>query len=228
MNEKRIKLLGLIGFVIICLLALFYNAERIQNDIHTRSASALLGAAVFDASVETDGRDVTLTGFVGSQAEKDKAGDIVYDLFGVRSVNNLLEVIKEAPKETVTHPLPEEDERVRNLSDLSKNILFQPEKAILDNRSFETLDRIALLLNEYDDLDIVIEGHTDSFGEPELNLELSKARAEVVKNYLISKDVVADRMTTMGYGITVPIADNSTAEGRAINRRVEFKLSEEK
>jgi len=210
------------------LLTLLCNAERIQNDIHTRSTKTIVNAEILTASVETDGRDVTLSGFVASESVKEKAGDIVCDLFGVRSVSNLLEVIKETPKETVTQTLPEEDERVRNLSDLSKNILFQPEKAILDNRSFEILDRIALLLNEYDDLDIVIEGHTDSYGEPDLNLELSKARAEVVKYYLVRRDVAAERMTAIGLGITVPIADNSTAEGRAINRRVEFKLSEEK
>lgn len=76
------------------------------------------------------------------------------------------------------------------------------------------------------DLRIRIDGHTDSIGSDSYNLRLSKRRAESIKDYLVSQGISADRVTTRGLGSRQPVADNSTEEGRARNRRVEvFKES---
>ena len=69
-----------------------------------------------------------------------------------------------------------------------------------------------------------IDGHTDNVGSPEKNITLSQSRAEIVKNYLTTKSVDGSKLTTTGFGQTKPIADNKTAEGRAKNRRVEFRI----
>ena len=71
---------------------------------------------------------------------------------------------------------------------------------------------------------MAIEGHTDDQGDEAANQELSEARAESVRDYLVSQDIAADRMETAGFGETLPIADNDTPEGRADNRRIEFRL----
>jgi len=72
---------------------------------------------------------------------------------------------------------------------------------------------------------VEVEGHTDSIGTELYNLGLGQRRAEVVKGYLVLRhQVEANRMTTVSYGESRPIADNRTAEGRALNRRVEFKV----
>jgi OOP family OmpA-OmpF porin len=72
-------------------------------------------------------------------------------------------------------------------------------------------------------MELIIEGHTDNIGGAQFNLELSRKRAEAVKRWLVDKAGIGEiRLTTVGYGLTRPIADNSTEEGRAKNRRVEL------
>jgi OOP family OmpA-OmpF porin len=87
------------------------------------------------------------------------------------------------------------------------------------------LDEAAQKLRENPTLSVEIEGHTDSIGTESYNLGLGKRRAEVVKGYLVLRHQVdSKRMTTLSYGETRPIADNRTDQGRAQNRRVEFKV----
>ncbi len=81
------------------------------------------------------------------------------------------------------------------------------------------------VLNENPNITIEIEGHTDSIGPAEYNLQLSKRRAEAVKNYLVEQGIDPARITTVGLGETVPVADNNTEEGRAKNRRVDFEIT---
>jgi outer membrane protein OmpA-like peptidoglycan-associated protein len=79
-------------------------------------------------------------------------------------------------------------------------------------------------MNENPTYKLAIAGHTDNVGNAEKNLELSKGRAAAVKAYLVAKGVAADRMTSDGFGDTQSVADNTTTEGKAKNRRVEFKV----
>lgn len=74
------------------------------------------------------------------------------------------------------------------------------------------------------DMNVEIQGHTDNIGSEKYNQSLSEKRAQTVKNYLVSKGVDASRLTVVGYGETKPMADNKTADGRAMNRRIEFKV----
>ncbi len=88
----------------------------------------------------------------------------------------------------------------------------------------ENLNDFARVVNKYDDTDILIEGHTDSTGSEDHNQTLSEKRADAVKRYLIGQGVRAGRLTSIGYGLSQPIADNSTQAGRQQNRRVEVAI----
>ena len=103
-------------------------------------------------------------------------------------------------------------------------ILFDVNKAVLKDASKKELAELAIILNKYEDTNILLEGHTDSTGSEEHNLDLSRLRAQSVSNELAAGGVNPGRFTIMGYGESQPIADNSTAEGRSLNRRVEVAI----
>jgi outer membrane protein OmpA-like peptidoglycan-associated protein len=87
------------------------------------------------------------------------------------------------------------------------------------------LDQVAPILASKPDANIEITGHTDSTGTEKLNQGLSERRAASVKRYLIGKGIATARLTPEGYGSSHPVADNSTDEGRARNRRIEFRVT---
>jgi outer membrane protein OmpA-like peptidoglycan-associated protein len=103
-------------------------------------------------------------------------------------------------------------------------LLFGVDQSSLSETSKSNLQQLAQTLEKYEDTDILIEGHTDASGSDEHNMALSKQRAESVASYLTVSGVKGSRITTMGYGETQPIADNSTTAGMAQNRRVEVAI----
>lgn len=106
------------------------------------------------------------------------------------------------------------------------NVLFELGKATLTRDSYKELERIVEFLIENPSIKIEIGGHTDNVGSAELNQRLSQTRAQTVSRYLLKKGVGKNRVSVKGYGLTKPITSNSTVEGRAQNRRVEFKFTE--
>ena len=102
---------------------------------------------------------------------------------------------------------------------------FEFNKAVLTVPAQQTLDGVASALVAQPDLNVEIQGHTDSIGSAAYNLKLSQRRADSVKAYLVSKGVNGAELTAHGFGKTKPIASNDTAEGRAQNRRVEFEVT---
>lgn len=107
----------------------------------------------------------------------------------------------------------------------ARHVLFQSSSDKLLSSSFAALDELADTLNANPQMHLTISGYTDNTGVPAHNQVLSKKRADAVKNYLLKKGIAQSRITAIGYGQENPIADNNTAEGKAANRRVEFKLS---
>lgn len=103
------------------------------------------------------------------------------------------------------------------------NLEFDFNKSTIRSSSNTYLDNVAQILKEKG-YKLKLDGYTDNIGSNEVNLKLSKDRAESVKAYLVSKGVDANKITTAGHGPNSPIASNSTEEGRQINRRVEFSL----
>jgi outer membrane protein OmpA-like peptidoglycan-associated protein len=107
-----------------------------------------------------------------------------------------------------------------------RDINFKTASAELLPASNAALDFIVGFLKQYPDLRYEIQGHTDSRGEDDYNLLLSAARAATVRAYLLNKGIPDGNLIAIGYGESRPIADNNTAQGRAKNRRVEFKFIE--
>lgn len=105
---------------------------------------------------------------------------------------------------------------------ITNGIRFDVGKATLRPESMGVINTIVKLMNEHKDLNFSIEGHTDSDGDESNNLKLSEDRAETVKSTLIASGISADRFTSKGYGESSPLDNNSTPEGKANNRRVEF------
>ncbi len=122
----------------------------------------------------------------------------------------------------------EEDIRSKLLNEgaYSTNaILFNTGSAELKQESMSIIQSVADVLKENTRLTIKITGHTDSDGNPASNLKLSKDRAQSVKNALVNQNAIsASRIITDGKGDTEPVASNSTADGKAQNRRVEFEV----
>ncbi|PIQ49313.1 MAG: hypothetical protein COW03_05815 [Cytophagales bacterium CG12_big_fil_rev_8_21_14_0_65_40_12] len=113
------------------------------------------------------------------------------------------------------------------LSLVTESVSFNSGSSVLTKTSFESLNVLVALLNENPDISLSIAGYTDNSGKAEANLQLSKVRAQAVKDYLVDQGIAADRLAAAGYGIANPRADNATKEGRALNRRVEIKIMEE-
>ncbi|MDL2328142.1 OmpA family protein [Desulfosarcina sp. OttesenSCG-928-A07] len=106
-----------------------------------------------------------------------------------------------------------------------ETITFDLNKATLKPASFPVLNEVAeAMILHRRDLNLVVEGHTDITGPMSFNMPLSRARAKTAMDYLISKGVSPDRLSSAGYGPNRPIADNNTIEGRAQNRRVQFTV----
>ncbi|WP_323002174.1 OmpA family protein [Denitromonas sp.] len=106
--------------------------------------------------------------------------------------------------------------------DIPGAVLFDTNSARVNPSFAQTLDQIAGTLNEHPNAMVNVVGHTDSTGSDEYNQRLSLDRATSVTNYLQGRGVAPGRLTPTGQGEAMPIADNSTAEGRAQNRRVEM------
>ncbi|MBQ7631909.1 MAG: OmpA family protein [Paludibacteraceae bacterium] len=121
---------------------------------------------------------------------------------------------------------PELKREVRNLlKKAMQGIEFETGKATIKKKSYPLLNQIAKVFIENTNYNIEVQGHTDSTGKYEINKELSEKRANAVRDYLIEQGVDFQRLTAVGYGPDVPIADNKTKAGRAKNRRVEFKIT---
>jgi outer membrane protein OmpA-like peptidoglycan-associated protein len=108
---------------------------------------------------------------------------------------------------------------------LAKMVFFKTASAELSPASIKPLDEVCTYLAKYPKLTLYIEGHTDSRAPAPYNLDLSKRRAKSVRDYFIKKGFAAGRFTSEGFGLTRPIADNNTEEGRAMNRRVAIKAN---
>jgi len=105
-----------------------------------------------------------------------------------------------------------------------KIIHFKHNSMQLSDEAYEVLDQIVDFSSSNPVLKIIVEGYTDSFGDPVYNKNLSKMRAEVIKKYLIDKGIPAAKIETVGMGPENPIASNETFEGRKLNRRIEIRF----
>jgi len=105
------------------------------------------------------------------------------------------------------------------------DVTFDSNSAAVRPGLYSEIDRVAGVLTQYPDTFIRVEGHTDSQGSEAYNMDLSKRRANAVKNLLAQRGVAESRVEVVGYGETMPVATNETEAGRQKNRRVEIKIA---
>lgn len=103
-------------------------------------------------------------------------------------------------------------------------VYFDTNKSNVKGTSATTLDKLAGIFKEYPNSNVLVEGHTDSAGPEEYNMNLSKQRAESVTSYLTGKGISSGRFSTKWYGELQPVGDNTTTDGKAKNRRVELAI----
>ena len=132
-----------------------------------------------------------------------------------------LEAIEGAKVETVTDANDLQAIKVT----FDNGILFATNSSQLSNSSRDALTKFANSLKNSPDTDVTIYGHTDNTGTREVNERISKQRADAVANFLVGNGISRARITTEGLAFDQPVADNSTAEGRAQNRRVEIYIT---
>jgi OmpA-OmpF porin, OOP family len=183
------------------------------------------GLAMFNGCPDTDGDGIedrkdkcpTKPGPAAGEGCPDSDGDGVYDN---------VDRCPDKPGTIANKGCPEIRQEVRQQIALAaKGINFETNSDVIKSESFENLDKLVKILNDFPEAKVTIEGHTDNAGNADANKDLSQRRANSVKNYLASQGVAGDRLTAIGFGQEKPIADNRTAAGRAKNRRVDFVLS---
>jgi outer membrane protein OmpA-like peptidoglycan-associated protein len=103
-----------------------------------------------------------------------------------------------------------------------ERILFDTGKSVIKPEGEIFLNRVVVILKEKTKANVMVEGHTDNIGSAQTNLLLSQARAAAVKQGFLARGLKDSRIQTQGFGVTNPVADNATAEGRQSNRRTEI------
>ena len=182
------------------------------------------GLAAFGGCPDTDGDGVedrndkcpTLAGAIAGEGCPDTDGDGVF---------NNIDKCPDVSGAVANKGCPEiKKEVIQKIALAAKGINFETGKAVITASSFKSLDDLVTLLNSYPGASVEIQGHTDNNGTPESNKTLSQDRANAVKRYLSAGGVSEVRMTAIGYGQELPLADNKTEAGKTKNRRVDFKL----
>lgn len=116
-------------------------------------------------------------------------------------------------------------EDIKKITNIASKIFFETNSDQLKVASLSQLDELVIILKKYEAANLLIEGHADSQGADDYNLNLSQKRTNAVKTYLMGRGIMESRLTAIGYGESRPISDNNTSAGRAKNRRVELKTS---
>ncbi|WP_378174201.1 OmpA family protein [Aquimarina sp. SS2-1] len=199
-------------------LAMLNSCDAVQNANNTQKGAvigtttgAVLGGVIGNnvGNKENSVLGAVIGGVVGGVA-----GGII----GKQMDKQAQKIEEEIPGAEVTRI----GEGIDIVFDENSGVYFETNKYNINTKSRENLNKLVNVFKEYPDTNIIVEGHTDSSGDDAYNMELSKKRANSVTSFLISQGIDKDRLTTYYHGETMPKYDNSTAEGRAKNRRVEF------
>ncbi|MGB2196016.1 OmpA family protein [Planktomarina sp.] len=206
-----------------------YLSTKLQENLPegwmVRSLASLAGLSQLNSGLATvSPNTINITGLTGRRAAKTDVAQILIDRLG-DGAEFELDVTYLEELDPLARML-DGQECVDEITDLAQRnkIQFEPGSATLDASSRDTVQAIAEVFERCLEAPIEIGGHTDSQGREEMNLNLSKARAEAVLTALRGVRVKLKSLTAEGYGETQPIADNSTEEGREANRRIEFRL----
>lgn len=167
---------------------------------------------VSHGQLKVDGSAVSLRGDVANEAQRQQiAADLAATLNTGYTVNNGLRVVAS-------------EQSVLDAALANRTIEFESGKATLTDSGRAICDQMSVALLKLKDKKVELIGHTDNAGARASNLSLSQARAEAVKAYVTAKGIRAESISVSGEGPDRPVADNRSADGRARNRRIEFKV----
>ncbi len=202
--------------LVIAVIGLFLVGTFGCSSMSKKSKGAIIGAAAGAAA----------GGVIGNQAGNTAVGAILGAVIGGAAgayIGNYMD------KQAAEMEQDLEGAKIERIGEgikitFDSGILFDVNKAQLKPAAEKNLADLATILNKYPDTKILIEGHTDSTGPEDYNLELSRRRAQSVANFMAGLQVDPTRFTIMGYGDEQPVASNETAEGRQMNRRVDIAV----
>lgn len=206
------------------------KAGTVRGDVRDEAGNPIAGASVrFTGSEEKE----IPVGAAGDYAQELKPGKYSVGVTapGFLSRGRDIEVVGDKTLELmfVLSPAPKEDlvELRDDKIEIRQTIYFDNGEATIQQRSFPLLQQVTSLLVENPQIKKVqIEGHTDDVGPDDFNLDLSKRRAQAVRQHLIDQGISSERLTAEGYGENRPILPNTSNRNRSINRRVEFRLQQ--
>ena len=207
---KNIKVL-LAGFLI---TAIFSAGCKTMNKSQKGAVIGTAGGAAAGAVIGKAAGNTALGAIIGATV-----GGVTGAVIGRKMDKQAEEIKKEVPDAEVV--------RVGEgiVIEFKSQILFGFDQSNLTADARANLDKLVTILQKYPDTDIEVQGHTDSKGTDRYNEALSERRAAAVSNYLSGKGITASRLTTKGFGETMPKYTNTTEEGQSQNRRVEFLIS---
>jgi outer membrane protein OmpA-like peptidoglycan-associated protein len=175
--------------------------------LSTLDSSLRVMAGVGNGVLRFDNETVVVQGFVVDDASKERIGALL---------------------EQAVRPLAVDNQLVSTMAVIESigdgTILFDVDSAEIKPEGQATLDQLAAALKAQPSSQLTVIGYADSTGSEEHNQALSERRAQAVADYLVAAGVAPEQITTSGRGEADPVADNATAEGRALNRRIEFQL----
>lgn len=206
-------------FAILFAATLLFGCEATKNANNKQKGAVIgsTGGAVIGGVIGNNtGDGNTALGAIIGGVVGGTAGAIIGD----RMDKQAKEIEQEIPGAEVERV----GEGINVTFDESSGVYFDTEKYNINAKSQATLNKLADIFKEYPNSNILVEGHTDNTGSETYNLTLSKNRAQAVTNYLTSQGLSSGRFNTKWYGESQPKYDNSTAEGRAKNRRVELAI----
>ena len=206
-----------------------HMAARVVDDLPNDWAARVLTglealASLSNGAVSVTADTLTVTGNTGNPNASTEVASLLAGKLGENSDYNVNVTYQEKLDPVLGLPTPDECEaEIGNVLQVGK-INFEPGSATIDASALSIMDEIAEILKRCGDLQLEIQGYTDSQGRESMNLALSQSRAESVLNELRARRVLTGSFTAKGYGEESPIADNGSEAGREANRRIEFRL----
>lgn len=206
-----------------------YTATRLVDDLPgTWPVRVLTGlealAQLSNGAVTVTPDLLTISGNTGNPQASTNIASLLAAKLGEAETFEISVTYQEKLDPVASIPTPDECEAEIAAIVSTSKINFEPGSATIDASTLGVMDDIAEVLTVCGDLRLEIQGHTDSQGGEDMNLNLSQARAQSVLNELRARRVLTSSFNAKGYGEAKPIADNNTEEGREANRRIEFKL----
>tara|TARA_B110000977_G_scaffold183796_1_gene246771 strand:- start:1597 stop:3495 length:1899 start_codon:yes stop_codon:yes gene_type:complete len=199
--------------------------DDLPSDWATRVLAGLEGLGqLSNGKVSITPDSVQITGNTGNPDASTEIASLLAGKLGEGSGFDVNVTYQKKLDPVLGLPTPDECEAEIGSIVAAGKINFEPGSATIDASALGTMDDIAAVLKRCGDLNLEIQGYTDSQGGSDMNLALSQSRAESVLNELRARRVVTNSFKAIGYGEASPVADNGTEAGREANRRIEFRL----